>query len=93
MEKIILYGSYILLWIFLFFIEFKIYKLKKQEFNLKAKKRSSMIKIFKTVPYDHEKTILRCDKCSQEVTEWYNDQPGDNCFNDPCKGTLIRVKK
>lgn len=43
--------------------------------------------------YDSEKTILRCDQCGHEKTEWYNDQPGDECLKPNCSGRMVRVLK
>lgn len=38
-------------------------------------------------------SILRCNKCGQEQTEWYNDQHGDPCSNykPNCTGIMIKV--
>lgn len=49
-----------------------------------------------TCNYDRDKSILQCNKCGQQQTEWYNDQPGDRCMNHikkkRCTGTMIRVE-
>lgn len=43
------------------------------------------------IKYDPEKTILQCNKCNEEVIEWYNDQPEDPCPS--CDGVLKRIIK
>ena len=49
--------------------------------------------LFKKIEYNSETTILRCNKCKHENIEWYNDQPGDICLKDGCKGHYIREYK
>jgi hypothetical protein len=48
---------------------------------------------YKKVKYDPKNTILRCNKCKHENIEWYNDQPGDKCLTNNCKGHYFRENK
>ena len=48
---------------------------------------------YEKVKYNSESTILRCNECKHENIEWYNDQPGDKCLINNCRGYYFRENK